>query len=53
MYAEREDEARAAVAEIKRIAPNFSLTRYSKAQPWKESVDRGRISAALEKAGLK
>jgi TolB-like protein len=53
MYAEREDEARAAVAEIKRIEPNFSLQRFSKAQPWKESVDRGRISAALEKAGLK
>ncbi len=53
MYAEREDEARAAVAEIKRIAPNFSLTRYSKAQPWKESVDTSRIFEAMQKAGLK
>jgi hypothetical protein len=53
MYAEREDEARAAVAEIKRIAPNFSLTRYRKAQPWKESVDTSRVFEAMEKAGLK
>jgi len=52
MYAGREDEARAAVAEIKRIAPNFSLTRYRKAQPWKESVDTSRVFEAMEKAGL-
>jgi adenylate cyclase len=52
MYAEREDEARAAVAEIKRIAPNFSLTRYRKAQPWKESVDTSRVFEAMGKAGL-
>ena len=52
MYAGREDEARAAVAEVKRIAPNFSLTRYRKTQPWKESVDTSRVFEAMEKAGL-
>ncbi len=53
MYAEREDEARAAVAEIMRVDPNFSLERHGNAQPWKEEVDRRRLIDALHKAGLK
>ena len=30
MYAGREDEARAAVAEVQRIDPNYSLEKFSK-----------------------
>jgi adenylate cyclase len=53
MYAEREDEARAAVAEVMRIDPNFSLERYGKVLPWKELPEKARFFNALHKAGLK
>jgi len=53
VYAEREDEARAAIAEIMRIDPNFSLKRLGNTQPWKESVDTSRYIDAMQKAGLK
>ena len=53
MYAEREDEARAAVAEVMRIDPNFSLEKYSKVLPWKELPEKARFFNALHKAGLK
>ncbi len=53
VYAEREDEARAAIAEIMRIDPNFSLKRLGNTQPWKESVDTSRYIEAMQKAGLK
>ncbi len=53
MYAEREDEARAAVAEIMRIDPNFSLERYGDVLPWKELPEKSRFFDALHKAGLK
>ena len=49
----REDEARAAAAEVRRIDPNFSLIRYAKESPWKEGPGRNRILDALRKAGLK
>ena len=53
MYAGQEDEARAAVAEIMRIEPRFSVKRYGRSQPWKESVDTNHLRDALHKAGLK
>jgi hypothetical protein len=53
MYAGREDEAKATVAEIQRIAPNFSLDRVAKASPWKDEATRDRYIDSLRKAGLK
>jgi hypothetical protein len=53
MYAGREDEARATVMEIQRIAPNFSLDRFAKASPWKDEATRDRYIDSLRKAGLK
>ena len=52
-YAGREDEARAAAAEVMRIDPNFSLIKYAKGIPWKEGPQRDRIIDALRQAGLK
>ena len=53
MYAGREDEARATVAEIQRIAPNFSVERFAKALPYKDEATRDRYIDSLRKAGLK
>ncbi|MGO9214851.1 MAG: tetratricopeptide repeat protein [Syntrophales bacterium] len=53
MYAGCEDEARAAVAEIHRIDPNYSLEKFSKFYPVKEGSQRDRLIDALRKAGLK
>ena len=53
IYAEREDEARQAVAEIQRIEPDFSLERFAKRTPWKEGPRRDRFIDSLRKAGLK
>jgi hypothetical protein len=53
IYAGREDEARAAAAEILRINPNFSLIKYAKQMPWKEGPKKERMLDALRKAGLK
>ena len=53
MYAGREDEARATVAEIHRIDPNYSLEKFSKFYPVKEGPERDRLIDALRKAGLK
>ena len=53
MYAGREDEARAAAAEIQRINPNFSLEKFIKFWPMKEGPERDRLIDALRKAGLK
>ncbi len=44
---------RAAVAEIQRIAPNFSLERFAKELPWKEGPKKDRFIDSLRKAGLK
>jgi TolB-like protein len=49
---EREEEARAAVAEILRINPKFSLERYAKTLPFTKPV-ADRIVEDLRKAGLK
>ena len=53
MYAGREDEARATVAEIQRIAPNFSVEKFAKALPYKDEATRDRYIESLRKAGLK
>jgi adenylate cyclase len=49
---EREEEARAAAAEILRINPKFSLERYAKMLPFTQPV-ADRIVEDLRKAGLK
>jgi adenylate cyclase len=48
----REEEARAAAAEILRINPKFSLERYAKTLPFTQPVAEG-IVKDLRKAGLK
>jgi len=48
----REEEARAAAAEILRINPEFSLERYAKILPFTQSV-ADRVVEDLRKAGLK
>ena len=53
MYAGREDEARAAVAEIQRIDPNLSVARFARWTPWKEGPRRDRFLDSLRQAGLK
>ncbi len=53
MYAGREDEARATVAEIQRIAPNFSVEKMAKALPYKNEATRDRYIESLRQAGLK
>ena len=52
-YAGRENEARAAAAEVLRIAPNFSIDGVVKEIPWKEGPKKDRVIDALRKAGLK
>jgi adenylate cyclase len=52
MYAGREDEARATVAEIQRIAPKFSVEEFAKALPYKNEATRDRYIDSLRKAGL-
>jgi adenylate cyclase len=52
MYGGREDEARATVAEIQRIAPNFSVEKFAKALPYKNGATRDRYIESLRKAGL-
>jgi tetratricopeptide (TPR) repeat protein len=50
----REEEARAAAAEVLRINPNFSCDYYAKkALPYKNQADIDLIIGALRKAGLK
>ena len=41
------------VAEIQRIAPNFSVERFAKALPYKDEATRDRYIDSLRKAGLK
>jgi len=53
MYAGLDDEARATVAEIRRIDPNFSVARLARWTPWKEGPRRDRFIDSLRKAGLK
>jgi adenylate cyclase len=49
----REEEARAAAAEVLRINPKFSLGSYAKTLPYKNKADIDLIIGALRKAGLK
>jgi adenylate cyclase len=48
----REEEARAAAAEVLRINPKFSLGSYAKTLPYKNQDDIDLIIGALRKAGL-
>ena len=54
-YAElgRLDEARAEVAEVLRLNPNYSLEWVRQNMPYKDPADLERWIAALRKAGLK
>jgi len=49
----REEDARAAAAEILRIDPNFSLEYFAKTLPYKNKADNDHFINALGKAGLK
>lgn len=49
----RNEEARAAAAEVLRIEPKFSIEYFSKTIVYKNPVDRDRFIEALRKAGLK
>jgi adenylate cyclase len=49
----REEEARAAAAEVRRIVPKFSLERYAKRHQYKDQAEWGRFIEDLRKAGLK
>ena len=52
-YAGREDEARAAAAEIQRIDPKFSVEKFAKGSAWKEGPRRDRFLNSLRQAGVK
>jgi len=49
----RDEEARAAAAEVLRIEPKFSVEYFSKTLVYKNQADRDRFVEALRKAGLK
>jgi hypothetical protein len=49
----REEEARAAAAEVMKINPKFSLEQYEKTLYFKNQADRDRTLEALRKSGLK
>jgi tetratricopeptide (TPR) repeat protein len=49
----REKEARAEVAELFRINPNFSVNHYIKRMPFKNQAENDRLADALYKVGLK
>jgi adenylate cyclase len=50
---DREQEARAAAAEVLKIEPKFSLERFAKTVPFKNQADTEHLINALRKAGLK
>jgi hypothetical protein len=50
---DREEEARAAAAELRRLDPEFSVDRIAKRLPFKDKVYTERYVNALRKAGLK
>jgi adenylate cyclase len=50
---DREQEARAAAAEVLRINPKFSLEKFAKTIPFKNQDDTEHLINALRKAGLK
>jgi adenylate cyclase len=49
----RDTEARAEVAELLRISPNYSLEGFMRVMPFKNPAELERYLAALRKAGLK
>jgi len=49
----REEEARAATAEVRRIVPKFSLERHAKRMTIKDQAEKERYIDALRKVGLK
>ena len=49
----REEKARAAVAEILRIEPKFSLERFAEESMYKNQADTERMIDSLRRAGLK
>jgi hypothetical protein len=48
----RFQEARAKVADILKINPNFTISEFAKAVPYKDPAEFDRIRSALRKAGL-
>ena len=50
---DREEEARAAAAELLRINPKFSVEYVAKTSPYKRQEDRDQMIQGLRKAGLK
>jgi adenylate cyclase len=48
----REEEARAEVAEVLRLSPNYSLEGLRQRLPYKDPAEGERYLAALRKAGL-
>jgi len=46
----REEEARAAAAEVLRIRPNFSIAKIK--NPYRDKADKKRTLEVLRKAGL-
>jgi len=53
VYLGREEEAHTEAAEVLEIDPKFSLERYAKTLPFKNSADTDHYVDALRKAGLK
>jgi len=53
ILAGREEEARAAAAEVLKIDPTFSLEQFAKKLPYKDTSQIHRTIDALHKAGLK
>ncbi|MCK5554044.1 MAG: tetratricopeptide repeat protein, partial [Deltaproteobacteria bacterium] len=49
----RGDKARAAVAEVLRLDPKFSLEHYAKTLTYKNQAESERLIDALRNAGLK
>jgi hypothetical protein len=48
----REEEARAAAAELLKLKPKFSVKRFAKALPYKDPAELKRALDGLRKAGL-
>ena len=49
---DRIDRARHCAAEVLRLAPDFSLTRFATKEPYKNPADREHLIEGLRKAGL-